>query len=222
MIQELWTALEEWSAYGVEVPFVQEDGVVVAQYYVPFLSAVQAYKYDSSAPGERSLLTTFCERDAPYCRAPLHEKTAELGGRSTGFDKLCEASSAQLHQSSWVSIAWYPIYRIPMGNLLRDMSACFLTFHTLSTRGGVSVDQGCPSPVRFSRGATEVIKKRSLGKSFACLVPFGFASYKMRSDLWIGSSSESIHTSLSTIARTWLREQRFTHPDFEFFLGRTV
>ena len=37
-----------------------------------------------------------------------------------------------------MSVAWYPIYRIPTGRSLRDLSACFLTYHALSTaHGGV-------------------------------------------------------------------------------------
>lgn len=71
----------------------------------------------------------FFERCAPYSRAPLSDKIAEL---ATGFPKLRQWRSIELSSASWVSVAWYPIYCIPAGPTLRDMAACFLTFHSLS------------------------------------------------------------------------------------------
>lgn len=34
----------------------------------------------------------------------------------------------------------YPIYRIPMGQTLKDLDACFLTYHSLSTPVGGRMD----------------------------------------------------------------------------------
>lgn len=52
--------------------------------------------------------------------------------------KACEnplrtLRSVDLLPGSWLSVAWYPIYRIPTGPTLRDLAACFLTFHSLSS-----------------------------------------------------------------------------------------
>lgn len=84
----------------------------------------------SRLQGERGqLIFEFFERSAPYGRAPLSDKIAEL---ATGFPKLRHLRSIELSSASWISVAWYPIYRIPTGPTLRDLAACFLTFHSLS------------------------------------------------------------------------------------------
>jgi hypothetical protein len=53
---------------------------------------------------------------------------AELATRCPALLSTC---TSELDPASWVSVAWYPIYRIPMGRSLRDLHACFLTFHAL-------------------------------------------------------------------------------------------
>ena len=88
-----------------------------------------------------------------------------------------------------MSVAWYPIYRIPTGRSLRDLSACFLTYHALSTaHGGVQgaekkktyeekaageeeeedprseawIDAvGCPTPPPISAHGERVIRTRA-------------------------------------------------------------
>ena len=45
---------------------------------------------------------------------------------------MLSLSSSELHPYSWLAIAWYPIYRIPAGRTLHDLSACFLTYHSLA------------------------------------------------------------------------------------------
>lgn len=52
---------------------------------------------------------------------------------SSQFPALRTYRSCDLSPSSWVSVAWYPIYRIPLGQSLQNLDACFLTFHSLST-----------------------------------------------------------------------------------------
>lgn len=49
------------------------------------------------------------------------------------FPGLKTLNSCDLSPSSWISVAWYPIYRIPMGPTLQNLDACFLTYHSLST-----------------------------------------------------------------------------------------
>ena len=85
-------------------------------------------------PG-RELVFSFFERDSPYSRAPLSDVVARL---ARDAPELWTTRSEETHPASWMSIAWYPIYRIPVGRSLRDLSACFLTYHALSTaHGGV-------------------------------------------------------------------------------------
>lgn len=51
----------------------------------------------------------------------------------SGENPLRTLRSVDLLPGSWLSVAWYPIYRIPTGPTLRDLAACFLTFHSLSS-----------------------------------------------------------------------------------------
>lgn len=85
-------------------------------------------------PG-RALKFQFMEQASPYSRAPLSDTVARLAADDPNVNTL---RSEHLHPSSWMSVAWYPIYRIPTGRSLRDLSACFLTYHSLSTarKGG--------------------------------------------------------------------------------------
>jgi hypothetical protein len=83
-------------------------------------------------PG-RSLKFQFMEQASPYSRAPLSDTVARLAETDP---ELASIRSDDLHPSSWMSVAWYPIYRIPTGRSLRDLSACFLTYHALSTAHG--------------------------------------------------------------------------------------
>ncbi|ONK55582.1 uncharacterized protein A4U43_UnF1160, partial [Asparagus officinalis] len=72
----------------------------------------------------------YLARDSPYGREPLADKISALASK---FPSLKIYRSCDLLPSSWMSVAWYPIYRIPTGHTLKDLDACFLTFHSLST-----------------------------------------------------------------------------------------
>lgn len=76
------------------------------------------------------LLFEFLEQDPPFIREPLSDKISDL---ARCFPALKSLRSCDLLPSSWISVAWYPIYRIPNGPTLKDLDACFLTFHSLST-----------------------------------------------------------------------------------------
>ena len=54
----------------------------------------------------------------------------ELARRYPGLMSL---RSVDLSPASWMAVAWYPIYHIPMGRTIKDLSTCFLTYHTLSS-----------------------------------------------------------------------------------------
>ncbi|XP_049413750.1 uncharacterized protein LOC125876581 isoform X2 [Solanum stenotomum] len=72
----------------------------------------------------------YFERSTPYGRVPLMDKISGFAERYPGLMSL---RSVDLSPASWMSVAWYPIYHIPMGRTIKDLSACFLTFHTLSS-----------------------------------------------------------------------------------------
>ncbi|KAF3777182.1 hypothetical protein EJ110_NYTH46459 [Nymphaea thermarum] len=75
------------------------------------------------------LYLEYFEHAPPHARAPLLEKINQL---SQEYPELYRLRSIDLSAASWISVAWYPIYHIPARRAVRDLSACFLTYHTLS------------------------------------------------------------------------------------------
>ncbi|XP_023550272.1 uncharacterized protein LOC111808496 [Cucurbita pepo subsp. pepo] len=163
-----------------------------------------------SLNSQGQLLFEHLERDLPYSREPLADKVSDLAFR---FPELKTLRSCDLLPSSWFSVAWYPIYRIPTGPTLRDLDACFLTFHYLSTpMGGARSVQG---PVVTYPSDIDGIPRMSLPV-------FGLASYKFRGSLWTpnGGYEWQLANSLLQDAEDWLRERCVNHPDFIFFSRR--
>ncbi|XP_075112606.1 uncharacterized protein LOC107787477 isoform X2 [Nicotiana tabacum] len=72
----------------------------------------------------------YFERCTPYGRVPLMDK---INGFAERYPGLMSLRSVDLSPASWMAVAWYPIYHIPMGRTIKDLSTCFLTFHTLSS-----------------------------------------------------------------------------------------
>lgn len=65
-------------------------------------------------------------------------------------------------------------------------------------------------------------KKKS--KSSISLPPFGLATYKMQSDLWLNSDPydyESI-SYLYSAAESWLKQLNVDHHDFNFFASNSI
>ncbi|XP_020599942.1 uncharacterized protein LOC110039275 [Phalaenopsis equestris] len=155
----------------------------------------------------------YLERDPPHGREPLADKISSL---ATKFPDLKTYKSCDLLPSSWMSVAWYPIYRIPTGPTLQDLDACFLTFHLLST-SVKSVGNWYPEPMG------PCIIKKTNGKNFAgdrLSIPiFGLASYKFRSSIWTPNALHDcqLATSLLQTADNWLYLLQVNHPDFMFF-----
>ncbi|XBI75238.1 uncharacterized protein LOC125552963 isoform X2 [Triticum urartu] len=239
-LDDLWESFREWSAYGAGVPLVLNGGDSVIQYYVPYLSAIQLYA-DPSRPvastssesssetdaaqngvlqsedGDAFVSASFpifehLERDPPYGREPLTDKVSVLADR---FPALKTFRSCDLLPSSWMSVAWYPIYRIPTGPTLKDLDACFLTFHCLATPSKDShpTTPACPG--------FEGIGHCTTATGRLSLPAFGLASYKLRSSLWAsnGAPEQESVTSLMQEADNWLRCVQVDHPDFRFFVS---
>ncbi|KAJ6834350.1 uncharacterized protein M6B38_335590 [Iris pallida] len=157
------------------------------------------------------------ERDSPYAREPLSDKIAAL---ATKFPGLKTYRSCDLLPSSWISVAWYPIYRIPTGHTLRDLDACFLTFHSLSTTSNNissrhSIANGGSCSSRSVNGTFQMSGKLSLPV-------FGLASYKLKGSIWTSNSQheQQLASSLLQAAENWLHLLQVDHPDFSFFLSR--
>eukprot|EP01018_Ginkgo_biloba_P028234 Gb_34819 [translate_table: standard] len=177
----------------------------------------EGFSSDDSEQGNNRghLVFEYFERAPPFSREPLADKITDLARHCPELKTL---RSIDLLPESWVSVAWYPIYRIPTGPTLRDLDACFLTFHGLSTplKDGGSTQFGAEGQGLFR---TRII---NAGKSPKIALPvFGLASYKFRGAIWTSNAScekQQAHSLLQS-ADKWLRVLRVEHPDFQFFLS---
>ncbi|KAH6769628.1 hypothetical protein C2S52_014431 [Perilla frutescens var. hirtella] len=155
----------------------------------------------SNPPGR--LIYEYFERELPFHREPLADKMSKLASLNP---ELKTYRSCDLTQSSWISVAWYPIYRIPVGPTLQNVDACFLTFHSLA------------KPVRGSEGGFDVSSKLSLPT-------FGLVSYKFKAADWNGDAvydeGQKVN-SLSRAADNWLRLLQVDHPDYNFFMSHNT
>ncbi|CAA6669136.1 unnamed protein product [Spirodela intermedia] len=149
-----------------------------------------------------ALIFEYLERDPPYGREPLADKISLLASR---FPELKTYKSCDLLPSSWMSVAWYPIYRIPTGPTLRDLDACFLTFHSLST-----------SPkAPTCRGGGRQIPGKALSADLRARL------LQVQGSIWTsnGTQERQQASSLLQAAESWLRQLQVDHPDFSFFLS---
>ncbi|KAK8967528.1 hypothetical protein KSP40_PGU006402 [Platanthera guangdongensis] len=169
----------------------------------------------SSGDGEASCssihpIFEYMETEAPHGRAPLVDKISSLASK---FPDLKTYNSCDLLSSSWMSVAWYPIYRIPIGSTLRDLDACFLTFHLLSTPVKSNVLSEALSPhIMENKGG------QGLDDKFSIPI-FGLASYRLKGSIWTSSGNHEGHlaSSLFQAAANWLHLRQVYHPDFRFF-----
>ncbi|KAH9781159.1 hypothetical protein KPL71_008354 [Citrus sinensis] len=182
---------------------------------------------DSSVEQDGSWLMTnklghlyfqYFEMASPYWRVPLTDKITELARNHPGITTL---KSVDLSPASWMAVAWYPIYHIPSRKNEKDLSTCFLTYHTLSSIFQESVkeyddtDNSCYSEVAER---TEGKPKRKSSSKIA-LTPFGLATYKMLGDLWLNpdTSDQERILDLFNAADSWLKQLGVHHHDFKFF-----
>ncbi|KAL4289974.1 hypothetical protein GQ457_14G016550 [Hibiscus cannabinus] len=169
-------------------------------------------------PGQQQLIFEYLEHDQPFSREPFADKIAVLASR---FPSLKTYRSCDLSPSSWISVAWYPIYRIPMGQTLQNLDACFLTYHSLSTPlpgTGISMD-GFPFRgfnVREFPGANMSLKMP--------LPTFGLAFYKFKVSFWNPDEVNEPQraNSLLRAADNWLQLLQVNHPDFRFFVSHNT
>ncbi|XP_071695607.1 uncharacterized protein [Rutidosis leptorrhynchoides] len=151
----------------------------------------------------------YFERASPFQRETLANKISDL---ELTFPELKTYRSCDLTQSSWLSVAWYPIYRIPVGPSLQNVDTSFLTFHSLSTplKNG-----NCLLPNGLT--ARDVHEPR-----MACrlsLSIFGLAVYKFKNADWTkdGIRGTEKVNSLVNSADNWLKKLDVHHPDYMFF-----
>ncbi|KAI4319802.1 hypothetical protein MLD38_033357 [Melastoma candidum] len=170
-------------------------------------------QHNARHPNERlgHLYLQYYEKSAPYARVPLTDKINELTRRYLGLKSL---RNVDLSPASWMAVAWYPIYHIPMGRTIKDLSTCFLTYHTLS-----SSFQDTDLGDEIDSGNGKVKGKEGEGRS--SLQPFGLATYKMQGNVWVSGSGQDHDrlTSLLSVADSWLKQLAVQHHDFNYFTG---
>ncbi|KAG0450018.1 hypothetical protein HPP92_026988 [Vanilla planifolia] len=173
----------------------------------------EEFSSDESDGGECQgcLIFEYLEQDRPYSREPLTDKVVDLAKR---FPALKTIRSSNLLPASWLSVAWYPIYRIPTGPTLRDLDASFLTFHCLSTQlkdGSIACGPACSK-----LSEVEVVPKISLPV-------FGLASYKFKSSIWTsnGGHDGKLANRLIQAANKWLLLLNVDLPDHRFFASQS-
>ncbi|GJN05446.1 hypothetical protein PR202_ga23072 [Eleusine coracana subsp. coracana] len=166
---------------------------------------------DSESGNQLSPVFQYMEHDAPYGRQPLADMISVF---SSKFPDLNTYRSCDLLPSSWISVAWYPIYRIPTGPTLQDLDACFLTFHSLSTPFGGMLN-GPPETNNFHDNKIADVP----GKITLPLI--GLASYKLNGSMWMSNQhhEQQLTTSLLKAADDWLCQRQVDHPDYRFFLS---
>ncbi|GFP85384.1 hypothetical protein PHJA_000682100 [Phtheirospermum japonicum] len=138
-----------------------------------------------SGNSQGCLLFDYFARDLPYCREPLADKLFDLAHH---FPELKTLRSCDLLPSSWISVAWYPIYRIPTGPTLKDLDACFLTFHSLHTP--ITGSEALHPPKVTYPPESDSLPQISLPA-------FGLASYKYKLSLWTPKPGTSAVSKLS-------------------------
>uniref|UniRef100_A0A7N1A1N9 Uncharacterized protein n=1 Tax=Kalanchoe fedtschenkoi TaxID=63787 RepID=A0A7N1A1N9_KALFE len=153
----------------------------------------------------------YFETLTPYKRVPLMDKISGFARRYPGLMSL---RNVDLSPASWVAVAWYPIYHIPMGRTIKDLSTCFLSYHTLSSSFEDMEGDGDTDIYRKGR-------KRKEGEGIA-LPAFGLATYRMQGDVWISGRNRHDQEKLVTlvsVADSWLKQLKVQHHDFNFFMG---
>ncbi|CAN6463320.1 unnamed protein product [Victoria cruziana] len=157
----------------------------------------------------------YFERSAPYSRIPLMDKINEL---AEVFPGLMSLKSIELSPASWMAVAWYPIYHIPTGRTVKDLSACFLTYHTLSSS---FQDDGTESE---QKDAEDLMGRRKCKDNIIALPPFGLATYKMQGRLWLNAErgDQERLVALLSAADSWLKQLGAQHHDFNYFNSRSL
>ncbi|MQL81169.1 hypothetical protein Taro_013628 [Colocasia esculenta] len=161
---------------------------------------------------------------APHLRLPLRDQINMLAEEYPGLKSL---RSIDLSPASWMAVAWYPIYHIPAQRNPKELYSAFLTYHTLSSSFQDNISMETVEHINCTDVKSEEVKmitKEENGGTNISLSPFGLASYRMQSHVWIDPKSEDYErlTSLWRAAASWLMQLDVYHSDFTFFSSRSI
>ncbi|XWS76607.1 hypothetical protein CRYUN_Cryun01aG0191300 [Craigia yunnanensis] len=177
--------------------------------YRPAMSSSSDEVEIGKSPG--LLVFEYLEQEQPHHRKPLYDKISSLASQ---FQEIRMYMSCDLLPASWISVAWYPIYRIPMGPTLQNLDASFLTFHSLSTHSRSKSQLQYPTSSSRKVCGVDASSKISLPV-------FGLASYKLRGSILTSNGYQELQqaSSLLEAADNWLHRLQVHLPDFQFFVS---
>ncbi|CAN4119099.1 unnamed protein product [Withania somnifera] len=145
----------------------------------------------------------YSETCSPFWRIPFSDKITEFAQNYPGLATL---KSTDLSAASWMAVAWYPIYHVPMRGITKNVSASFLTYHTLSSSFQDAVEEKTDGKRKGERGIR--------------VSPFGLAAYRMQNDVWLNTDTQKDYEKLidlQSAADSWLKQLSYHHHDFNFF-----
>lgn len=181
------------------------------------VSEDSSYDQEGSWPRDKLgyLYLHYTEMASPYSRVPLVEMIDEL---ARSHPALMTLKSVDLSPASWMAVSWYPIYTVPTRNNEKDLEACFLTYHTLSSSfqdcamgcDGIAIENDL-----YCSSQGEKCKKPN--SDHVSLIPFGLATYKMQGDVWLDPYDNEKISYLYSAADSWLKQLNVYHHDFNFF-----
>ncbi|XP_074563467.1 uncharacterized protein LOC141820082 isoform X2 [Curcuma longa] len=235
----------EFTAYFVPyLSAVQLFGMSVSSRNCNLNSQVDKTEKSSKSLGSHSTLTSvlqnscksadlifeYFESDLPPRRPPLFDKINELiaGDASSdgcifGNPSVLESTELQdLHPASWYCVAWYPIYRIPIGSL----RTAFLTYHSLGnfTRDNPADASGAcdtlVSPVglqAYNDKGENWFRPRKMGSNVLCTDPSTSELVKER----LRALRQTAATMSGTVVSKGDCRSVNRHPDYEFFVSRS-
>ncbi|KAG6483074.1 uncharacterized protein LOC122016936 [Zingiber officinale] len=162
------------------------------------------------------LYLQYIEYGSPYGRIPLFDKVNEL---AQNYPCLTSFKSVDISPASWISVAWYPIYHIPSCRNVKELSTCFLTYHTISA--SFQENNYVPEEVGNDSCSTNAgdVKEKKSSHNRVSLSPFGLATYKLQGGLWVNPETpdSDMMSSLYSAAYSWLKQLGVEHHDFDFF-----
>ncbi|KAJ4916062.1 hypothetical protein Rs2_01612 [Raphanus sativus] len=159
----------------------------------------------------------YFESTKPHLRVPLTIKVNELAEK---YPRLLTLRSVDLSPASWMAIAWYPIYHIPSQKTDKDLSTCFLSYHTLSSAFQGNLVEGDDENNKTMEEETLCSDDEQVATKRLPLAPFGLVTYKMQGGLWgkHESGDQERLVYLGSAAESWLKQLNVhDHHDYSFF-----
>ncbi|MBA0815013.1 hypothetical protein Gohar_020791, partial [Gossypium harknessii] len=195
-LSEVWESYSEWSAYGVAVPILLNNGDRVVQYYSPTLSALQLYTstlIDDKLWGKDKSDKTSSNDNSSCLGANAAKNDDNSCNIQTTADR-CGYLYCQYDETT------APYDRVPF------TEKCGVW---LAASENVKLE-------------VEKVEGKKSKEEEMCLPPFAMVSYKMFGTLWTNPKTTDYDIALRhrTAACCWLKQLNFHHHDFNFFMSR--